>query len=85
MAECRHCTRPKPLTDEHLADLLRQVLLQHAWTEAPAEMAHARRQRCAACPHRQPPDTCGICGCLLSIRTRILEQDCPDPAGSRWG
>jgi len=82
--DCRHCVRPKQLDDAQLDNMLQQLLRQHDWTEAPVEMAHARLRHCTACEKNDPRGTCLVCGCLLSIRTRILEQQCPHPLGARW-
>ena len=60
---CRHCTRPKRLEAAQLDAMLREVLQQHAWTEAPADTARARLQLCAACAHYDRQDTCRVCGC----------------------
>ncbi len=84
MDGCRHCVRTKPWDDAQLAQALQHLLHLHAWTEAPAAMAHARLQQCAACALNDPPGTCRVCGCLLVIRTRICEQHCPHPQGARW-
>ncbi len=81
---CRHCVRPKQLDDAQLEGVLRQLLQRNGWTEAPAELAHARLQCCATCAKNDGQGTCLLCGCLLSIRTRIREQQCPHPQGALW-
>jgi len=43
-----------------------------------------RLAECQACPALQYRTTCMHCGCLVEIRAKLRDKDCPHPAGSRW-
>lgn len=46
-------------------------------------MATNRLVECSFCEHRIG-STCGICGCLISLKARLEDEQCPDPEGNRW-
>jgi hypothetical protein len=45
-------------------------------------LSKKRLEICEECPHIRHhkilPTTCGICGCILSIKTMFKGQHCPD-------
>ena len=46
-----------------------------------------RMDTCRSCEHFRPVwgdklSVCGICHCLMELKTRIASMDCPD---GRWG
>lgn len=48
-----------------------------------------RRKICNECPHIKKSKffktkRCGICGCFLSLKTKLRFEECPDEP-SRWG
>lgn len=48
-----------------------------------------RLKICAKCPHKRhdkfiKADYCGICDCVLEMKSRVLSEHCPDPKGNRW-
>lgn len=40
------------------------------------KIANKRLNVCVYCPHRKGV-TCGICGCHLSAKARVPEEECP--------
>ncbi|HZG84553.1 DUF6171 family protein [Paenibacillus sp.] len=43
-----------------------------------------RLAACRACPALEYDTTCMHCGCLVEIRAKLGNKDCPHPGGSRW-
>ena len=42
------------------------------------ERLHAQRIRqCQACPQLTASGTCGLCGCVVSFKTRVKAASCP--------
>lgn len=42
------------------------------------ERLHAQRLReCQACPQLSNSGTCGLCGCVVSFKTRVKAASCP--------
>lgn len=59
------------------------------------EMAKKRLSACSTCEYKKETfdkfgdlnirlETCGICGCILELKSKLYEQDCPHPEGSKW-
>jgi hypothetical protein len=50
-------------------------------------LSEKRLEICNTCEHLRPhkilPTTCGLCGCVLSIKTLFKSQKCPDKP-SKW-
>lgn len=47
-------------------------------TAASEDLFKARKTECEKCPSYRPLlDQCGECGCLLSLKARIVESTCP--------
>ncbi|QJD84021.1 hypothetical protein HH215_13055 [Cohnella herbarum] len=44
----------------------------------------ARLETCRACPSLEYGTTCMHCGCLVDVRGKLAEKDCPHPEGSKW-
>ena len=45
---------------------------------ADADLAKARINECTKCFHFQKyTRQCGLCGCFMDIKTKMLEADCP--------
>jgi hypothetical protein len=43
-----------------------------------------RLGECRACAALAYGTTCMHCGCLVEVRAKLREKDCPHPGGSRW-
>lgn len=54
---------------------------------APAEIVRFRRSQCASCPQRRRflgvVSWCGLCGCVLRVKTAIADSECPGHP-KRW-
>ncbi|UJF36404.1 DUF6171 family protein [Paenibacillus hexagrammi] len=48
------------------------------------EAYSSRVDVCRACPSLEYETTCKHCGCLVEVRGKLLEKDCPHPGGSKW-
>lgn len=45
---------------------------------SPEELSAARMNECTDCMHyRKMIKQCNLCGCLLPLKTKILEASCP--------
>lgn len=52
---------------------------------APFPVYSARVAACRSCPLFRPSDErCSECGCYVTKKAKMLDQDCPHPDGSRW-
>jgi len=59
----------------------------HAVTRptVPEPVRVARAAECAECPHYAPRSTrCGVCGCLMAVKCRIPDAECPIGRWTRW-
>jgi hypothetical protein len=42
------------------------------------ERLHAQRMReCVSCPQLSRSGTCGLCGCIVAMKTRVKAASCP--------
>ncbi len=45
---------------------------------SPAELSSERLKMCVECEHfKKMIRQCEICGCMLDLKTKLLEADCP--------
>jgi hypothetical protein len=51
------------------------------------EESDRRMKICQGCENFVSSDAgpkCGICKCFLGAKTRLVDQECPHPKGSKW-
>lgn len=84
-AGCKGCNRSPQLSQEKI-DQLVSIAMRGKQEH---ELAHAALQQqrfdtCMSCPSLQFGTTCKHCGCLVHIRTRLIDSRCPSPYGAQW-
>jgi hypothetical protein len=54
-----------------------EVVARVAGDRLPPEMMKRRRVICQGCPLRKG-SVCGVCGCVITLKTRFVSEDCPE-------
>ena len=83
-SRCKGCRASVRVSEESVRKILSDLMKDESLTLAPEEVWIARMERCRQCEHLEYGTTCRYCGCLVAVRTRILNKDCPEPGGGRW-
>lgn len=81
---CRNCEPPPLPGADELDGILARFLVRHRARRASETQAFARLEVCHACDKCLGGHTCTVCGCLLAVKARVLEADCPHAEGDRW-
>lgn len=90
-AKTRVAGSPSALRDRWIAIRSRLATGVRGWLmyltrrcPAPVGIVRFRRSQCGPCEHRRKAlgllSTCGLCGCVLRIKTAIADSECPAPA-----
>ncbi|MET3851004.1 MULTISPECIES: DUF6171 family protein [unclassified Paenibacillus] len=79
---CKGCSESVQVSPEKLQRL---VEIATRGRETASEEVYRRRiGQCEQCPGLQYGTTCQYCGCLVEVKTRLLESACPYPFAPKW-
>ncbi|MNO25528.1 hypothetical protein D3C76_153680 [compost metagenome] len=82
MEGCKGCTESVHVSPEKLERLIE---LAAKGRECAPDQEYGRRlELCMSCPSLQYGTTCRHCGCLVAVRAKLADSNCPFPSGSRW-
>ncbi|MNK42107.1 hypothetical protein D3C87_607880 [compost metagenome] len=79
---CKGCSESVRVSTEKLARLIEMATQNRP--AAGDEEYERRLDRCLGCPSLQYGTTCRHCGCLVAVRAKLLDSECPYPGKSRW-
>ncbi len=82
--ECRSCLEPLRLSEEEMRQVFGSTLRVRDVKLADPETCRARLEACASCPALQAGTTCLHCGCVVSVKAKLLNAKCPYPYQPRW-
>ena len=82
---CKGCRASVHVTAVDADRALAEYLAAHPGVAAAApERVEQRLALCRACPDLRYGATCMHCGCLVAVRTRIVDAHCPRPGSPAW-
>ena len=81
---CKGCSADIRVTSGQI-DRLLAAMEGKGFVFVNADAYEARLTACQACPSLEYGTTCMHCGCLVAVRGKLAEKDCPHPGGSKWG
>ncbi|WP_107727186.1 DUF6171 family protein [Desmospora activa] len=79
---CRGCSSEAVATEVKIQQLLAEVELQGSVVTE--ELYRKRLDTCFECSSLLHGHTCIHCGCLVAVRAKLSEKDCPHPTASKW-
>jgi hypothetical protein len=83
--------KKKPLTEYSIVkagqSIIKQLIDPSYDAFASTEIKEERMKTCKECEKiaflvNKP--MCSVCGCFLTAKTSLIDQDCPHPEGSKW-
>jgi hypothetical protein len=80
---CKGCRENFEVTEQQIQRLLK-LFQEKGFDCAPDEIYRARLAACMRCPSLVASHTCLHCGCIVQVRAKLMDKDCPNPEGTRW-
>lgn len=77
---CKGCERDIRVTEEQIQRMVDK--LTDAFDCVDDVQYQGRLHACLQCPALLESHTCQYCGCIVQVRAKLTERDCPHPAGS---
>ncbi|WP_233532223.1 DUF6171 family protein [Paenibacillus alkalitolerans] len=81
---CKGCSETYKVTDSQISRILSSSMFQSEQHCVPDDIYDQRLQACMTCPSLQFGTTCSVCGCIVQIRAKLKDRDCPKPGENRW-
>jgi len=79
---CKGCERDIHVSEEQIQRMLDK--LTDAFDCVDDAQYAERINACQQCPALIASHTCRYCGCIVQVRAKLTERDCPHPDGSMW-
>ncbi|MBB3108052.1 hypothetical protein FHS18_000080 [Paenibacillus phyllosphaerae] len=80
---CKGCSADVRVTRGQIARMLASMEGKD-FVFVSEEAYMARLDTCRACLSLAYETTCMHCGCLVEVRGKLAEKDCPHPDGTKW-
>ncbi len=79
---CKGCERDIRLSEERIRKMVDQMAGKFACvSEAQYKL---RLSACSSCDALLEGHTCKYCGCIVQVRAKLAERNCPHPSGALW-
>lgn len=83
MKPCKGCRESVRLSEQEIAAMISQV--ENSGSPLASDSVYeARVAQCSNCSNLQYKTTCMVCGCVVQVRAKLLNNTCPHPQGSLW-
>jgi hypothetical protein len=80
---CKSCLTDARVTDEQIQRTL-AVLQLKGFDCVPEPVYQKRLAACSTCFSLHQQHTCKHCGCIVQVRARLADKNCPYPGQSKW-
>lgn len=81
---CKDCSETVEVPPEKVEAMLNMLIHSRQVELVDEETSHKRMAKCMSCTGYVHGGTCRYCGCLVRIRTKIKDRECPYPLDPRW-
>ncbi|WP_220446576.1 DUF6171 family protein [Paenibacillus piri] len=81
---CKGCSESIEVTPEKIEAMLQMLIDSRNVELADEETSERRLAQCMSCTGYIYGGTCKYCGCLVQIRTKIKDRECPYPLSPKW-
>lgn len=83
MKPCKGCRESVRLSEQDILAMISQV--ENSGSKLASDPVYeGRLAQCNDCSNLQYGTTCMVCGCVVRVRAKLLNNSCPHPQGSLW-
>jgi hypothetical protein len=82
--ECKGCRATVRLRRGDVERIIGEYLREHSGTLVDEGLYQRRLASCRACADLEYGTTCRHCGCLVELRARLADKQCPRPGSRAW-
>ena len=77
MAKCKRCGLKTVLSEDDIQKMVEQVTSMKSVRLVSSDVYENRFDICQICDDFMYGSTCGVCGCVMQVRARLSDGNCP--------
>lgn len=77
MDNCKRCGLKTVLTEDEIKKMVEEVTSMKGVRLIDDNTYNSRFSKCQECSDFMYGSTCGVCGCVMQVRARLVDGKCP--------
>lgn len=81
---CKGCSASVRMSEDEINEALEKLLRIKKIKVVDDTIYKSRLEKCSICSYLEYGTTCLQCGCIVQIRAKLRDSDCPYPKDRKW-